>query len=178
MSRVLSPAGAARLLRDLRRRRPRPRVVLANGLFDLLHVGHLRYLRAARRLGDVLIVAVNDDRSARRLRGPGRPVVPAADRARLVAGLEGVDAVVLFGSRTVAPLLLRLRPEVQCKGTDYSEATVPERDVVRSYGGRVRIAGDPKRHASTDLIEAIGRRFRARGTRRAKRRRPRGAPRS
>jgi rfaE bifunctional protein nucleotidyltransferase chain/domain len=162
MSRVLRPAAAARLLRRLRRRRPRPRVVLANGLFDLLHVGHLRYLRAARRLGDFLIVAVNDDRSARRLRGPGRPIVTAADRARLVAGVDGVDAVVLFGTRTVAPLLLRLRPEVQCKGTDYTEATVPEREVVRSYGATVRIAGDPKRHASTDLIETIGRRARVR----------------
>ncbi|OLD65946.1 MAG: hypothetical protein AUI47_00965 [Acidobacteria bacterium 13_1_40CM_2_68_5] len=152
---------SARLLRDidrLRRRRPRARVVLANGLFDLLHVGHVRYLRAASRLGEVLVVAVNDDRSAAALRGPGRPIARARDRARLVAALEGVDYVVLFGSRTVAGLLRRLRPDVQCKGTDYTEESVPERQVVLSYGGRVRIAGDPKRHASTDLIDRIRRR--------------------
>jgi len=155
-----------RLLRDivrLRRRRPRPRVVLTNGLFDLLHVGHVRYLRAASRLGEVLVVAVNDDRSAAALRGPGRPIARARDRARLVAALEGVDYVVLFGSRTVAALLRQLRPDVQCKGTDYTEESVPERQVVLSYGGRVRIAGDPKRHASTDLIERIRRRSGAGG---------------
>jgi len=154
--------GLPRLLRDvarLRRRRPGTRVVLANGLFDLLHAGHVRYLRAASRLGDVLVVAVNDDRSAAALRGRGRPIVPARDRALLVASLEGVDAVVLFGARTVAPLLRRLRPEVQCKGTDYTEESVPEREVVLAYGGEVRIAGDPKRHASTALITTIRRRF-------------------
>ena len=154
--------GPPRLLRDvarLRRRRPGTRVVLANGLFDLLHAGHVRYLRAASRLGDVLVVAVNDDRSAAALRGRGRPIVPARDRALLVASLEGVDAVVLFGTRTVAPLLLRLRPEVQCKGTDYTEESVPEREVVLPYGGEVRIAGDPERHASTALITTIRRRF-------------------
>jgi D-glycero-beta-D-manno-heptose 1-phosphate adenylyltransferase len=139
-------------IRRLRRLHPGTRVVLANGLFDLLHVGHVRYLRAARRLGDLLVVAVNDDRSARRLRGPGRPIVRGADRARLVAAVDGVDFVVLFGGPTVAPLIRRLRPEVQCKGTDYTRAGVPEREVVRSYGGRVAIAGDPKRHATTDLI--------------------------
>jgi rfaE bifunctional protein nucleotidyltransferase chain/domain len=143
----------------LRRRRPGTSVVLANGLFDLLHVGHVRYLAAARRLGTVLVVAVNDDRSARRLRGPGRPIMRAADRAGLVAALDGVDYVVLFGSRTVAPVLRRLRPDVQCKGTDYTEDSVPERHVVRSYGGRVAIAGDPKGHATTDLIDRIRRRF-------------------
>ena len=141
----------------LRRRRPAPRVVLANGLFDPLHVGHVRYLRGARRLGDLLVVAINDDRSARLLRGPGRPLVPARDRARLVGAIEGVDAVVLFSGRTVAPILETLRPEIHCKGTDYTPATVPERDVVRRYGGRVRIAGDRKRHASTDLIARLRR---------------------
>ena len=146
-------------LTRLRRRRPGTRVVLANGLFDLLHVGHVRYLKAARRLGTLLVVAVNDDRSARRLRGPGRPIVGAADRARLVAAIEGVDYVVLFSSGTVAPLLRRLRPDIQCKGTDYTEKSVPERNVVRSYGGRVAIAGDPKGHATTDLIGRIRRRF-------------------
>jgi D-glycero-beta-D-manno-heptose 1-phosphate adenylyltransferase len=149
-----------RLVAEIERRRrlrPQTRVVLANGLFDLLHVGHVRYLRAARRLGDVLVVAVNDDRSGRLLRGPGRPIVRAADRARLVAALEGVDFVVLFGGPTVAPLIARLRPDVQCKGTDYTRASVPERQVVRSYGGRVAIAGDPKRHSTTDLIARIRR---------------------
>jgi rfaE bifunctional protein nucleotidyltransferase chain/domain len=133
-------------------------VVLANGVFDLLHVGHVRYLAAARAPGDLLVVAVNDDRSARRLRGPGRPVVPARDRARLIAAFRGVDVVVLFGWRTVSPLIRRLRPEVQCKGTDYTPGTVPERAAVLSYGGRVRIAGDAKRHAATDLIGRIARR--------------------
>jgi len=144
----------------LRRSHPGARVVLANGLFDLLHVGHVRYLKAARRLGSVLVVAVNDDRSARRLRGRGRPIVGGADRARIVAALEGVGYVVLFGSPTVGPLLRRLRPDVQCKGTDYTEDSVPERDIVRSYGGRVAIAGDAKRHATSDLIGRIRRRFR------------------
>lgn len=141
------------------RRWPGARVVLANGLFDLLHVGHVRYLQAARRLGTVLVVAVNDDRSARGLRGRGRPIIRAVDRARIVASIEGVGYVVLFGTRTVAPLLRRLQPDVQCKGTDYTEESVPERHVVRSYGGKVAIAGDPKSHATTDLIARIRRRF-------------------
>ncbi|MBI1951406.1 MAG: adenylyltransferase/cytidyltransferase family protein [Acidobacteria bacterium] len=143
----------------MRRRRPAPRVVLANGLFDLLHVGHVRYLRAAARLGDVLVVAINSDRSVRALRGPGRPIVPGADRARLVAAIEGVDYVVQFSSPTVAPIIRRLRPDIQCKGTDYTVASVPERQVVRAHGGRVRIAGDPKRHATTGLIAGLLRRF-------------------
>jgi rfaE bifunctional protein nucleotidyltransferase chain/domain len=155
---VLGLAAAARLVARLRRRRPRPRVVLANGLFDLLHVGHLRYLRAGRARGDFLVVAVNSDRSARRLRGPGRPLMPARDRVRIVAALDPVDAVLIFGASTVAPVLRRLRPDVHCKGTDYTPETVPERDVVRSYGGTVRIVGDPKRHATTGLIERIARR--------------------
>ncbi len=162
------PGASARVLRlpvllrrvaRLRRRRPRPRIVLANGLFDLLHVGHLRYLRAARTLGDFLVVAVNDDRSARALRGAGRPVAPALDRSRLVAAVDGVDAVVLFGGRTVSAILTRLRPDIHCKGTDYTPATVPESRLVRSWAGQVRIAGDPKRHASSDLIARINRRF-------------------
>ena len=150
---VLVLAAADRRLRLWRRAAgPRRRVVLANGLFDLLHVGHLRYLRGARRLGDLLVVAVNDDRSARALRGPGRPIVPARDRARLVAAARGVDLVVIFGGRTVGAVLRRLRPEVHCKGTDYTPATVPERDIVRGYGGVVKTAGDAKRHATTDLV--------------------------
>ena len=104
-------------------------------------------------------MAVNDDRSARRLRGPGRPIVRAVDRARIVGALEGVDYVVLFGTPTVSPLLRRLRPDVQCKGTDYTKSSVPEGRIVRSYGGTVRIAGDPKRHATTDIISRVKRRF-------------------
>lgn len=159
-------AALLRRVKHLRRRRPRPRLVLANGLFDLLHVGHLRYLRGAKRCGSWLVVAVNDDRSARALRGSGRPIVPARDRARLVAALRDVDAVILFGGRTVAPLLRALRPEVHCKGTDYTSDSVPEREVVRAYGGRTRIVGDPKRHASTSLIDRIAGRAarRPRGT--------------
>jgi rfaE bifunctional protein nucleotidyltransferase chain/domain len=150
---VLALAAAERRLRRWRRAAGgRGRVVLANGLFDLLHVGHLRYLRGARRLGDLLVVAVNDDRSARALRGPGRPIVPARDRARLVAAARGVDLVVIFGGQTVGAVLQRLRPEVHCKGTDYTPATVPERDIVRGYGGVVKTAGDAKRHATTDLL--------------------------
>ena len=152
---ILTTGALLRRIATLRRRSPRPRIVLANGLFDLLHVGHLRYLRAARELGDLLVVAVNDDRSARRLRGAGRPVVRGRDRARLIAALESVDAVVLFGGSTVAPLLRRLRPDVHCKGTDYRPETVPEREIVRGYGGEVCVAGDPKRHATTDLLKRI-----------------------
>jgi rfaE bifunctional protein nucleotidyltransferase chain/domain len=147
---ILRPAAAARWLRP--RRAGGRRVVLANGLFDLLHVGHLRYLLGARRFGDLLVVAVNGDRSARALRGPGRPLVPARDRARLVAGARGVDLVLVFEGRTVGGVLRRLRPEVHCKGTDYTPATVPERAIVRAYGGVVKVAGDPKRHATTDLV--------------------------
>jgi rfaE bifunctional protein nucleotidyltransferase chain/domain len=147
-------ARAGRLVREGRKTRP-PRIVLANGLFDLPHVGHLRYLRGARRLGDLLIVAVNDDRSARRLRGPGRPLIAAADRARLVAAVRGVDAVVVFGGTTVARVIRRLRPDVHCKGTDYAPSTVPEAELVRSLGGVVKVAGDAKRHATTDLISRI-----------------------
>ncbi len=163
-------AALKRRLGRLRRRRPAPRVVLANGLFDPLHVGHLRYLKGALRLGDQLIVAINDDRSARLLRGPGRPLIPARDRARLVAAIEGVDAVVLFSGRTVAPILETIRPEIHCKGTDYKPANVPERDVVRRYGGRVQIAGDRKRHASTDLILRLGRPARNRSSIQGKKR--------
>jgi D-glycero-beta-D-manno-heptose 1-phosphate adenylyltransferase len=144
----------------LRARTPGLRVVLANGLFDLPHVGHLRYLRAARRSGDWLVVAVNDDRSARRLKGPGRPVQKAAERAALVAAVRGVDRVVLFTGRTVARVIARLRPDIHCKGTDYTPATVPERSLVEAYGGRVKIAGDPKRHSSTAVLQRISRRRR------------------
>jgi len=136
-------------------RRSGRRVALANGSFDVLHVGHVRYLEGARREADVLVVGVNGDGSVRRLKGPGRPLMPAAERAALVAALRAVDHVLVFEEDDVTRLLLALRPDVHCKGTDYTEDTVPERDVVRSYGGRVAIVGDPKNHATRALIERI-----------------------
>ena len=130
-------------------------IAFANGCFDLLHVGHVRYLRAAAAEADVLVVAINDDRSVADLKGPGRPILPAADRAELVAALRGVDYVVMFSEATVAPLLLALKPDVHCKGTDYTTDTVPERETVRGYGGRVAIVGDPKDHSTRDLLARI-----------------------
>lgn len=129
------------------------RIAFANGHFDLLHVGHLRYLRAARATGDVLLVAINDDASVARLKGPGRPLVPAAERAELLAALEPVDLVTVFSGDSPAPLLARLRPDVHCKGTDYGRPErVPEYDTVRAYGGETKLVGDPKDHATSDLI--------------------------
>jgi D-glycero-beta-D-manno-heptose 1-phosphate adenylyltransferase len=130
-------------------------VALANGCFDLLHVGHVRYLAGARAEADLLVVGVNGDSSVGRLKGPGRPLLPAEDRALLVAALRSVDLVVVFEEDNVTRLLLTLRPDVHCKGTDYTEDTVPERDVVRSYGGRVAIVGDPKDHDTRKLIERL-----------------------
>jgi len=128
-------------------------VAFANGHFDLLHVGHLRYLQAARREADLLVVGVNGDASVARLKGPGRPIVPAAERAELLAGLAPVDYVVVFEEDTPAALLAELRPDVHCKGTDYGTAErVPEREVVAAYGGRTALVGDPKDHATSDLI--------------------------
>jgi rfaE bifunctional protein nucleotidyltransferase chain/domain len=130
-------------------------VVFANGCFDLLHVGHIRYLQSARQLGDALVVALNNDESVRRLKGPQRPLMPENERAEILAALACVDYVVLFQEPTVERLLRVLKPDIQCKGTDYTEETVPEREVVRSYGGRVAIAGDPKDHSTRDLIQDI-----------------------
>jgi rfaE bifunctional protein nucleotidyltransferase chain/domain len=130
-------------------------VALANGCFDVLHVGHVRYLEGARAEADVLVVGVNGDGSVRRLKGEGRPVLPEADRALLVASLRAVDHVVVFVDDDVSRLLLALRPDVHCKGTDYTPDTVPERDVVRSYGGRVAIVGDPKNHDTRVLLQRI-----------------------
>jgi rfaE bifunctional protein nucleotidyltransferase chain/domain len=127
----------------------------ANGCFDLLHVGHVRYLRGAAAEADRLVVAVNDDRSVAALKGADRPILPAADRAALVAAVRGVDYVVVFGDRTVERLLRALRPDVHCKGTDYTVDSVPEREVVASYGGRIAIVGDPKGHATRDLLARI-----------------------
>src|SRR5262245_26578667 len=136
------------------------RIVLANGCFDLLHVGHGRYLRAARALGDVLLVGLNSDESVRRLKGPGRPLMPAEERAELVGALAAVDAVVVFDDDRADALIASLRPDLHAKGTDYTEDDVPERDAVRAAGGRVAIAGDPKAHATRDLIRTIVERFR------------------
>jgi rfaE bifunctional protein nucleotidyltransferase chain/domain len=132
-------------------------IAFANGAFDLLHVGHVRYLQAAAREADRLVVAINDDASVRLLKGEGRPVLSAADRAEVVAGPRGVDSVTIFHEPTVAPLLLTLRPDVHCKGTDYTVETVPERDTVRAYGGRIAIVGDPKDHSTTDLMVRLRR---------------------
>jgi rfaE bifunctional protein nucleotidyltransferase chain/domain len=129
-------------------------IAFANGCFDLLHVGHVRYLQAAAQEADRLIVAVNDDTTAA-LKGPGRPIMPAADRAELIAALRGVDYVVVFPEPTVTPLLLLLRPDVHCKGTDYTSDTVPERETVRRYGGRIAIVGDPKDHSTRDLVARL-----------------------
>lgn len=130
-------------------------LAFANGVFDLLHVGHVRYLRGARALADALLVAVNSDGSTRAYKGPGRPVVPEAERAELVAALACVDAVVVFDDPDVRRLLAVLRPELHVKGTDYTPDTVPERTVVEAYGGRVAIAGDPKDHSTTATLEAL-----------------------
>jgi rfaE bifunctional protein nucleotidyltransferase chain/domain len=131
-------------------------IAFANGCFDLLHVGHIRYLQAAAAEADRLVVAVNDDATAGG-KGPGRPILPAADRAELVAALRGVDYVTIFSEPTVAPLLALLQPDVHCKGTDYTVDSVPERDTVLAYGGRIAIVGDPKDHSTQDLLGRIRR---------------------
>jgi rfaE bifunctional protein nucleotidyltransferase chain/domain len=132
-------------------------VALANGCFDLLHVGHVRYLQGAAAEADRLIVAVNDDRSVASLKGAGRPILTASDRAELVAGIRGVDYVIVFADPTVERLLTLLRPDVHCKGTDYTVETVPERAIVRAYGGRTAIVGDAKRHSTRDIISRLAR---------------------
>ena len=130
-------------------------IALANGCFDLLHVGHVRYLQGAAAEADRLIVAVNEDPSVSRLKGPGRPAIPASERAEIVAAIGAVDYVVIFAEDTVERLLRRIQPDVHCKGTDYTVDTVPERAVVQAYGGRTAIVGDPKSHASRDLVKKI-----------------------
>ena len=131
------------------------RVVLANGCFDLLHVGHARYLEGARREGEVLVVAVNSDASMRPLKGAGRPILPAEARARLVAALAAVDYVTIFDEPDVTALLEALRPDVHAKGTDYTTDTVPERDTARRLGVRIAIVGDPKQHSTRDLLARL-----------------------
>jgi D-glycero-beta-D-manno-heptose 1-phosphate adenylyltransferase len=130
-------------------------IVLANGCFDLLHVGHIRYLRGAKSLGGKLVVAMNSDESVSRLKGPGRPLMPAAERAEIVAALTDVDAVVLFDEPDVRALIREIRPDVQAKGTDYTGENVPERDEVLACGGRVEIVGDPKDHSTSDFLDRL-----------------------
>jgi D-glycero-beta-D-manno-heptose 1-phosphate adenylyltransferase len=133
-------------------RRAGERIVLANGNFDLLHVGHVRYLRGAKELGGKLVVAINSDESVRALKGNGRPVMPAEERAEIVAALADVDAVVIFSELDVCALIREIRPDIQAKGTDYTVDSVPERDTVAEYGGRVAIVGDPKDHSTSEII--------------------------
>jgi rfaE bifunctional protein nucleotidyltransferase chain/domain len=127
-------------------------ITLANGCFDLLHVGHVRYLRAAKQLGGRLIVAINSDESVRALKGEGRPLMPAEERAEILAALSDIDAVVIFSELDVRTLIREIRPDIHAKGTDYTAESVPERDVVVACGGRVEIVGDPKDHSATDII--------------------------
>lgn len=131
-------------------------VTLANGCFDLLHVGHVRYLQGARALGGKLVVAVNSDASTRRLKGPQRPAMPEQERAEIIAALAAVDAVVIFDEPDVRALIREIKPDIQVKGTDYTRDTVPERDELAAYGGRVEIVGDPKDHSTTELLRKVG----------------------
>lgn len=130
------------------------RITLANGCFDLLHVGHIRYLQAAKDLGGKLVVAVNSDDSVRTLKGNSRPIMPESERAEILAALSPVDAVVIFNEPDVRALIREIQPDIQAKGTDYAADTVPERDAVTSYGGRVAIVGDPKDHSATEIIRS------------------------
>jgi len=155
MGQILSEQGLVAQVAD--DRRAGRTVAFANGCFDLLHVGHIRYLAGAKAEGDRLVVAINDDESVRALKGPHRPILPGTARAELVAALRTVDYVVIFGDRTVDRLLRLLRPDVHCKGTDYTVDTVPERETVREYGGRIAIVGDPKDHSTRELLTTIGR---------------------
>ena len=135
-------------------RRAGERITLANGGFDLLHVGHVRYLSAAKKLGGKLVVAINSDDSVRALKGEGRPIMPEQERAEIVAALADVDAVVIFHELDVRAIIREIRPEIQAKGTDYTAESVPERDAVTEYGGRVEIVGDPKNHSSSEIIRS------------------------
>ena len=137
-------------------RRNGARIVFANGCFDVLHVGHIRYLEGARQLGDILIVGVNSDYQVAIQKGSGRPIMPEAERAELLASLQSVSYVTIFDEPTVEELLLALKPDVHAKGTDYTVDTVPEREVVRSYGGQVAIVGDPKDHSTSQILSRMG----------------------
>ena len=130
-------------------------VVLANGCFDVLHAGHVRYLEAAKSIGDMLVVGINSDEQVTTLKGAGRPLLPESERAEIVAALAAVDLVTVFNEPTVRELLLAIKPDIHAKGTDYTEDTVPERDVVRSFGGRTAIVGDPKDHSTSEMIRRV-----------------------
>jgi rfaE bifunctional protein nucleotidyltransferase chain/domain len=134
------------------------KIVLANGCFDVLHAGHIRYLVGARELGDQLVVGINSDEQVTKLKGIGRPIMNERERAEIVAAIDGVDLVTIFSDPTVETLLLTLKPDVHAKGTDYTEETVPEREIVRSYGGRVAIVGDPKNHSTSEMIALVSER--------------------
>ncbi len=138
-------------------RRNNKKIVLANGCFDLFHVGHIRYLAGAKQLGDCLIVALNSDRQVKKLKGENRPFMPEQERAEIVAALRFVDFVTIFDEPTVGELIRAVRPDFHVKGTDYTTETVPEREIVRACGGTVAIVGDPKYHSSTDLISKVSR---------------------
>ena len=132
------------------------KIILANGCFDLIHAGHIRYLRGAKDLVGTLVVGINSDEQVRRLKGSNRPYISEKERAEIVAALRMVDAVTIFGEPTVEELILAIRPDFHAKGTDYSVDTVPEREIVRSYGGTVAIVGDPKDHSSSELVKKVG----------------------
>jgi len=131
------------------------RIVLANGCFDLIHIGHIRYLKGAKAEGDILIVALNSDDSVRKLKGPPRPILTASERAEILSAFPFIDYIVIFDEPTVSSLLLDLKPDVHAKGTDYTVETVPEREIVKSYGGKTAIVGDPKLHSTSELIARI-----------------------
>ncbi len=158
MSPKIIPRDQTRALGERLRQEGR-RIAFANGCFDLLHVGHVRYLQDAHAQGDVLVVGLNSDSAVRALKGPGRPLLPQDARAELVAALEAVDYVVIFEELTAEAILRDLRPHVQCKGTDYTAASVPERAVMESLGGTVRIVGDAKSHSTRELVGVISRRI-------------------
>lgn len=153
LARVLSRENLAEQIK--KRRAENQKIVLANGCFDLFHVGHVRYLSGAKYLGDCLVVAINADAQVRRLKGKNRPFMPENERAEIIAALRFVDYVTIFDEPTVEELIRKIQPDFHAKGTDYTAESVPEKDAVGAYGGRVRIVGDPKNHSSTDLIEKV-----------------------
>ncbi|HXL72132.1 MAG TPA: adenylyltransferase/cytidyltransferase family protein [bacterium] len=154
---ILNHDELAKKIEELKKRGKK--VIFANGCFDLLHVGHVRYLRGAKALGDVLVLAINSDASVRRLKGPERPLLPLEDRLGVLSAFEMIDFITAFEDDTVSPLLLKLKPNVQVKGTDYTPDTIPEKDTVASFGGEVAVVGDPKDHASKNLIQEILRKY-------------------
>jgi rfaE bifunctional protein nucleotidyltransferase chain/domain len=153
---LLSPSELAHVTAEIRERGQK--IAFANGVFDVLHVGHIRYLQEAARLADVLVVAVNSDRSVREIKGEGRPVMPERERAELVSAIRGVSFVTIFDESSPVRLLSQLKPDFHCKGTDYTIDSVPEAEVVRGYGGRVVITGDPKDHSTSAILEKMRKR--------------------